>query len=403
MKIAHLADIHYCPKHLKWVDRSMHAAIERAIDEECDLAVIAGDSFDAGMGAHEPAFRAYLERVVRLSSAMPVIDLQGTLSHDRPGMLAVLRAIPTRYPVLVADEPGVWVLDTWQWHRVLGATQLTDTAAAVVCCLPSLNKADPTVQQIGARAYVEHLMADFRILAEAAREQGIPSILVTHGTVSGSVTESNFAMVSPDHEFTTETLWSAGTDAVMLGHIHKHQSWLDSGRVIAYPGSLARLVHGDHEPKGWCLWEIKPDNARYWFVEAPTRQLLEIEFDGPPDMDDLATLAKQAGENDAVRIRWTVDAEFSALIDKAAIRTLFGHCDSVKIEATVLDVQSVRAAGISRALTLEDKLGYYLKTTGDEQKHQALADRLQRLQTATPEEIVRSLLSDGAEIEKKAA
>ena len=108
-KIAHFSDLHYCAKHLETVDAAFGEAIQQAIAENCALAIISGDSFDSALHVHEPAFAAYVRRMVQLASAMPVVVLQGTFSHDRLGMLDSINEIgqsATRHPILVADEPA---------------------------------------------------------------------------------------------------------------------------------------------------------------------------------------------------------------------------------------------------------------------------------------------------------
>ena len=377
-RILHLADLHYCPKHLAWVDRAMTHAVDTGIAEGCHLAILAGDSFDHALSVHEPAFTAYVRQVVRLAEHMPVIVLQGTHSHDRPGSLDVLKALPTKHPILVADA--------LESHTVAGVR---------VCTLPSLNKADPGIMAMGAHAWTAAALADLGADNAAARSLAYPTILVTHGTVTGCTTESGFAMVSPDLEFSVENLAAADCDAVMLGHIHRKQSWSNvrtpSGALttIAYPGSLARLVHGHTDPVGYLIWDLEPGKAgTFTFHPSPSRQLLEITFAGPPDMDDLRALAAQAGPEDAVRIRWEIDEEHAASVDKALIRDLFAGAESVKLEARVLPVQRVRAAGIGKAMTLADKLRYWAETTGSLPALERLTDRLALLQSQDPDQIV---------------
>ena len=52
-------------------------------------------------------------------------------------------------------------------------------------------------------------------------------------------------MAGMDHEFSVGGLFALEASAVMLGHIHKHQTWQNDGRMIAYAGSLCRLHHGE--------------------------------------------------------------------------------------------------------------------------------------------------------------
>jgi exonuclease SbcD len=202
-------------------------------------------------------------------------------------------------------------------------------------------------------------------------------------------------MVSPDLEFSAENLAAADCDAVMLGHIHRHQSWSNvrtpSGALttIAYPGSLARLVHGHMDPVGFLIWDLEPGKpGTFTFHESPSRQLLEIDFPGLPDMDEIRHIAAKAGPDDAVRIRWTVDEEHAAAVDKQAIRDLFVGVDSLKLEPRVLPVQRVRAAGIGRAVTLADKLRHWAETTGSMEAMPRLLDRLEMVQAEDPEKII---------------
>lgn len=369
VRVLHLADLHFGPRHLAWIDRAMAHAVDTGIGMGCNLAIIAGDSFDSALNANEPAFSAYVRHVVRLAKHMPVLVLQGTHSHDRPGSLDVLKAIPTTHPIIVADA-----LDT---HAVAGA---------VIHTLPSLNKADPDIMAMGANAWTAATLSGLGRASAEARAAGKPTIMVTHGTVVGCSTESGHAMISPDHEFSTEALASADCDAVMLGHIHAHQSWPNvrtpsgAATTIAYPGSLARLVHGHRDPVGFLIWDLEPGHpGTFTFHPSPARQLLEITFPGPPDMDELRALAAEAGPDDAVRIRWEIDEEHARSVDKAMIRDLFAGAESVKLEARVLPVQRVRASGIGKAMTLADKLRYWAETTGSVPALERLTDRLEML------------------------
>jgi exonuclease SbcD len=378
MKALHIADVHYGRAgQTHWIDRAMRAATETAIAEQCDIAIIAGDLFDHALSSHDPAFLAAVEAVARLGNSLPTVILQGTHSHDRLGALDVFRALGTKHPVTVCDKPEQFEL-----------------AGALISALPSLNRADPNQRQ------ATDVLASFAEANTRARAEGKPTLVVTHGTVTGSTTESRYAMVGPDHEFGVQELASADADAVLLGHIHRHQSWPDvltpSGArtQIAYSGSLARLVHGHHDPVGFLIWTLEPGKASFQFHASPARQLLEISFPGTPDLDDLRELAAQVQPDDAVRIRWMVDEEHAASIDKAFIRELFANAESIKLEARVLPVQRVRASGIGKALSLADKLSVWAESTDSKDALERLLPRLEWLQTAEPEQIAARLTEE---------
>ncbi|MBV5335686.1 hypothetical protein JZU48_01320, partial [bacterium] len=238
-KIFHTGDIHACSRHHHWVQRALANAIDTAIAEHCGLAVIAGDSFDSAISAHEPAFVNFIGECARIADAMPLAIIYGTQSHDRPGSLDVLRALPSRFPIHVFDKP-----------------EQVEIAGVLVSALPGLNKAEPAIMAEGPKAWARRVLSGFAERNIVARSAGMPSLLITHGTINGCSTESRFALVSPDHELDLETLAQADVDAVMAAHIHLRQSWPNvrtpSGALttIAYPGSLARLVHGHHDPVG---------------------------------------------------------------------------------------------------------------------------------------------------------
>lgn len=385
MKVFHAADLHYSQKNLTWVDKAMSNAVGVAIKERCKIGVIAGDSFDHALSVHEPAFAAYVRHVLNLAAYMPVAVLQGTHSHDRPGSLDILADLPTQHGITVLDDVGTYPV-----------------GPAMLLSLPSLNKADPAIMAEGPRAWVNRTLSGMARHAAMARDQGAPTILVTHGTVTGCTTESGYAMVSPDHEFSVEDLARAECDAVMLGHIHRHQSWrgvltpAGNRTTIAYPGSLARLVHGHHDPVGFLIWDIEPGRAEFAFHPSPARQLLEITFSGPPSIEELRELARTVTPDDAVRIRYEIDEERATSVDKALIRELFAGAETVKIEARVLPVQRVRAAGIGRAATLAEKLGYWCTTTDSGQEHERLAQKLDLLMSQDVEQITSRLIDGDA-------
>lgn len=389
MKILHLSDLHYCRKHLQWVEKAMDRAIYVAVERGCDAWVISGDSFDSTMPVHEDAVSAYLKKIVRLKNQVgPGLVLYGTQSHDHPGSLDAVRSLGGRHPVYLADKPEqVAISEYGEW-----VSPDVPRSKVVFSAMPSLNKADPKVIVIGAQEWVRRHMEAWQLQNRFSRENGIPTVLVTHGTVVGCKTESQYAMVSPDHEFTLETLRLADASATMLGHIHKHQSWSEHGCPIAYPGSLTRLVHGHHDKTGCLIWDVGAMGASFEFIELPARRLLEITFDGPPDVEKLAEATADIDEDTSVRVRWDVDQEHAHEVDKAALQAVLAAAGEVRLEGSINPIVSVRSPGIGVAGTLADKLAAWAKTTGDESLVEGLVDRLDVLQAGGEvEDIVRRI------------
>jgi hypothetical protein len=285
--------------------------------------------------------------VRRLADHCPVLMLQGTFSHEPPGTLAIFKLLGGRYPVHVAERieqvaltaHGQWLVSTgWCFD------QLPAGARALFSCVPTVNKA-AVAAAVGAadaaQAVGEHLailLRGFVPINRAARLQGLPTIGVSHGTVFGCLSEHGVPMAGFDHEFTTGALFAAEVQAFMLGHIHRHQFWEQEGRAgrqcIAYPGSIGRFHYGEEGEKGFLVWEVDADQARFALEATPARRTVDVVFDGKPDLDALrAAVAQQDIAGAFVRVRWTVADEDRHQVDRKAIERLLEGAAETKLEA----------------------------------------------------------------------
>ncbi|MBX9609727.1 MAG: metallophosphoesterase family protein [Gammaproteobacteria bacterium] len=389
IRVAHLSDIHYCDKYLAEVDGCMDAAIHHIQRNPVDLIVLSGDTFDHRLEQNSPALFAAIDAVTELANLAPTLILQGTLSHDAPNAVGIFSNLMTGCPIFVADTICQVVL----WNdALLRPDSLPDgavpsNAQALISCLPSINKGQ-VAAAVGAEKAAESVGEHVQQLLRGwggsnnrqARALGVPTILVSHGTVSGSVSEHGVPMMGLDHEFTTGALFEANCSAVMLGHIHKHQAWAEENDVIAYPGSLGRLHFGEHDPKGFLMWRVSGDGASFEFIETPARQLVDITFPGSPDMEELARLAKEVPAGSHVRVRFSIDEEFRQSIDRTAMAALFEG--EVKIEGRINPVQRQRSAGIGSASSIHEKLKRYCESAGIEPG--PLLERLEQILVCDP-------------------
>lgn len=151
-------------------------------------------------------------------------------------------------------------------------------ARAVFSCVPTMNKA-VVVATVGATEAAEAVgeqlaavLGGFAPANDAERRTGIPTIGVSHGMVYGCGTEHGVPMAGFDHEFTTGSPFGAGPQTFMLGHVHKHQSWEQDGRMIAYAGSIGRLHYGEQGAKGFLIWDVGATSACFEVVETPAKR-----------------------------------------------------------------------------------------------------------------------------------
>ncbi|WP_176071513.1 metallophosphoesterase family protein [Piscinibacter koreensis] len=400
MKVAQFSDLHFSGKNLDEAGRCFGYGVGQAIERGVDLAVITGDSTDHALDVHSPAVGRLAREVRRLADHCPVLMLQGTFSHEPPGTLAIFPLLGGRHPVHVAERIGQVALmadGTWAPAQGWRFDAVPAGARAVFTCIPTVNKAT-VAAMVGAADAAEAvgrelaaLLSGYAGINGAARAAQVPTIGLGHGTVTGCITEHGVPMAGFDHEFTTTSLFSAGAQAFMLGHIHKHQSWDDAGRVVAYAGSIGRFHHGELDAKGFLLWEVGAAIARFELIETPARRTVDLVFEGLPDLEEITRAATDLGVAGAhVRVRWQVGEEERAGIDREAIKRALGDAADVQLEGRVVPVVRSRAAGISRAATLQEKVRVWAKATGCTDG--PLIERLNSLVDRDPADIAAGIL-----------
>jgi DNA repair protein SbcD/Mre11 len=257
-----------------------------------------------------------------------------------------------------------------------------------------VNKAD-VAATVGATSVAEAvgqaiavLLGGWGVVNRQARVAGIATVGVSHGTVSGCVTEHGVPMAGLDHEFTTTALFSAEASAFMLGHIHKHQVWREGNRLVAYAGSIGRLHYGEENDKGFILWTVDANAARLDFVATPARRMVHLNFASKPDIDAVKAAAASA-QGAYVRVRWSVAEEEQGTVDRAAVLAALAGAAEVKLEGRVIPVMRSRAGGISQAHSLGDKVRRWAQATGVEES--GLLARLERMEAADVDQIVRDI------------
>jgi exonuclease SbcD len=401
IRAAQFSDLHFSGRNLDESSRCFGFAVDQAIERGVDVAVISGDATDHALEVHSPAVQRLALEVRRLADHCPVLMLQGTFSHEPPGTLSIFPLLGGRHPVHVADRialvaltaEGRWqVSQSWRFDAVPAGTR------AVFTCIPTVNKAT-VAATVGAASAGEAvgqelaaLLAGYAPINEAARAAQVPTIGVGHGTVTGCFTEHGVPMAGFDHEFTTTSLFSAATQAFMLGHVHKHQSWHDRGRVVAYAGSIGRFHHGELGAKGFLIWEVGAAAARFELVETPARRTVDLVFEGPPDVGQITRSAQDLDIAGAwVRVRWQVGEEERASVDREAIRRALGAAADVQLEGRVVPLVRSRAAGISRVASLNVKVRIWARATGCTDA--PLLERLDALAHREPVQIVAAILA----------
>lgn len=400
LKIAQVSDLHYSDKNLGESDRCLGHAVDEAIKRGAQIAVVSGDSTDHALDVHSPAVEKLARQIGRLANHCPVLMLQGTFSHEPPGTLSIFPLLASRHPVHIVERicqvaltsDGKWAeSEGWRFDEIPAGT------TALFTCIPTVNKATVAATVGAADAgdalgkELAALLQGYARINSAARDALIPTIGVSHGTVSGCVTEHGVPMAGFDHEFTTASLFSAMAQAFMLGHIHRHQFWEEGGRVVAYPGSIGRFHYGEEGEKGFLMWHVGAATARCELVATPARRTIDLSFVGKPDLAEIERAASEQDLDGAfVRVRWNVADEDRNAVDRDAIKRALQGAAGVQLEGRVIPVVRSRAAGISQCASMGDKVRAWAAVTGVDPT--AVLGCLERLAEQSPDEIARSLL-----------
>jgi exonuclease SbcD len=169
----------------------------------------------------------------------------------------------------------------------------------VLACIPFLDR-----HWLRAQPGMEHVPDDqvFQILsdqivtitsglyAEAKRDYPAAGIvLVLHQTLTGAhMSETQQAFLG-DRGTVVDAgrLAAIGFDAVVAGHLHRHQVLEGLPVPVLYPGSIERVDFGEErEPKGFVIADVGPGRFDWRFVETPARRFVTINLGTPYDRAD---------------------------------------------------------------------------------------------------------------------
>ncbi len=377
-RVAHFADLHFMnkPQVLPDIIKCSNFAVNELRVEAPDLIALAGDLVDflaspEGIMIGSPAHMAAVDFVYGCGMIAPTIIVRGTPTHDGPGALDAMARLRTAYPIYVTERPEQIALmnngDRTDFITLSETPSLGTYHRAIISCLPTISKGNVLAYTSGSVAdttrEVQDLMRDmfqaWGVVNEQAGDEGIPTVLVGHGTVTGSELSTGQVMTGKDLEFTTGDLRLAACDVYCLGHIHKAQSW----GSIHYSGSITRLNHGETEEKGFLIHEIEVGGyVSSRTIVTPARVMRTIRQEGLPGIESVEDV--QEGEN--VRIVYTVAEADVGKVDEQAIiaAAMEKGATDVKIEKVIIPTVRVRAEGISKEQSLEAKLAKWGETTG---------------------------------------
>lgn len=343
-RIAHIADLHLCTEQRQESLEALDFAIRTAINAGCDALVIAGDVWDRAVSVDDKsAFTAAMESLQLAAGRMPVLLVYG--NHDRPGSLEPFEIMggTTTFPIRVFDRP-----------------MTVNLAGMAFSMLPYPQKSRIASWVQGGQEASDETASDMlRAICRgfAAQNEGdLPHVLVYHGNVTGCIVESGQTLLGGDVMIGAADLEASGADYVALGHIHGRQML---GTRCWYPGSTYHTDFGEIGPR----WMHIVDVGRGWHevhpVEMPSRPKITV--------DGLDGLDIEALRDADVKLRVRMTAEEAATWDEEwATEYLRIITHSLRVERIIVPRERIRAAEVTEARSLRDKVAAWGAAVSEE-------------------------------------
>lgn len=304
--------------------------------------------------------------------------IQDALS-DGPRNQALLRG---NHDPEIAGESKVSVLGEmgpgWQsfirpgWHVV---------GDVVLAMLPFLDRhwlrAQPGFEAVPDAEIYQVLGEQFVTIAAglyASARQAHPhlaTVLVCHQSLSGGrMSDSQQAFLGDlSLVIDSRALQDVGFEAVVAGHLHRHQVVVPGDRPVLYAGSIERVDFGEeHETKGFIVADIGHGRFDWEFVPTPARRYVTL---------DDATIGEALGvEGAIVRARFT-DPDVD-LVDVRRLLEERGAFEVTEVSAVRRDAVAI-AGGLSETLAPAEALSEYFHGDPD---RDALVERGRELLVA---------------------
>lgn len=291
---------------------SLDETIDYAINNRIKVIIAAGDMYKNSM-PHSNLTSEFNKRIQRaLDAGIQVLMLSG--NHD------VDKIETKKSPMVVFDDLKVPNIHHTREHKEVNLTVDGETVKFVF--LPTYHDSAMVEEIVNNTTY-----------------DGNPIIYIFHGTIRGAAL-NDWNIAEKEIHVEAEVFDKPGVAAVVMGHLHKHQT-LYNKPLVYYTGSLQRVDFSEeNQPKGFVVLDVAPDSSvEYEFVEVESQKFCTLNIDLLGEQNetdkiiDLLDVNKFRVKNAIVRIR--VDLDKSNAFNE---KRIYEHAYSLGAE-NVLDIQ----------------------------------------------------------------
>jgi exonuclease SbcD len=363
IKLLHIADVHIGMENYGRINPetglntrlhdfldTLDEAVDRAISEQVDAVVVAGDVYKSRdpSPTHQREFARRILRLIRAN--IEVVLVPG--NHDTPmtaGRATSLDIFRT------LELPGVNVM-----RRISTLRINTRSGPLQIVALPWLVRSNFVADDERKNLPLAELLNDMANVVDealqaecAALDPTIPTALVGHVHVFGArVGAERLLTLGNDPMLNASMLDLPNVGYYALGHIHKHQSVVTGQRPVVYSGSINRVDFSEEEePKGFVLVELQAGKSEFEFVPVKARPFLTIRSEPLTDtpMDEVARAILRAGPKLAgaiVRLQLAGPRSRLQALDERELRRQLADAHFViPIQREFTDEARVRIAG----------------------------------------------------------
>lgn len=396
-KVLHFADVHCREKDLDEIKKCCLEILETAAEENPDLIVNAGDTFDDQLiRLDTEAVRYMMEFHRALADIAPVAVVIGTPSHDGKAALALEYATNGHHNIMVSSVPEQLFLTGGELCRAKDLP-LPLPVQAVISMIPTPTKQYFQTQSGIAQSdqeVADAMTALFAGFGATAAQYSCPHILVGHFQVVGARISETQQLVGRDIEVSKNQIELGVFDTACLGHIHFAQEVL---RNVFYSGSVYRLNAGEPERKGFYIHEV---GRASMFIETPARKILKVEEDftdsdlGAADLDTvLYTYGPDEIKDSNIFCKFKFWVDDSALIDGESIKKFFysAGANNVEVKAVRVQRENVRSRQVLELKVLRDKILEQARLRNEAEVSETILCKADDLETLTKDQIIQKV------------
>lgn len=334
--------------------------VATAPETKVDAVVIPGDLFDSVQPTMDEV-RLIVELIERVADEVPVVLVPGNHDMGTSGNMATaLEPLTLRHNVHIIERPGSIVLNLGgQPVRFFGLPY------------PSRGRLLSTIDPQGkspeeVTALINHGLASILRSFAMDFEEGVPNVLLAHGSVSGAKVGEQPRSIANDIMIPLPEVERFTYTA--LGHIHQQQQ---VGPSAWYCGSLLRQSFGEElEYKGFNIVELchgRPVNVQ--FVENPhARKYATLDFS---DLEFYHHNGETLNPETVWRLKDSMTPQ-DYMEKKTFIESMASTVPFFQVAIELIEQDRARDTSMSQLMSMDEAL---LKVLGDAPDPSALLEK----------------------------